>query len=232
VKPCELRVSAILADVLRHPVRHFITNWNWKASLTSAICRGVIFYALNTPAGLDWATRAMVTEFAFRAAASGVLGSLTQALRFGQPRYAALLILPGIGHLAEYIVHRQAGTPRLAASVIASIAFSVLTTAFNLFAMRRGVLIVGPGRQSLRADLARLPALIVAFVAAAVPRGARNSTRPSSRASHRAIRACPCSDRCFAFDRCRRGSQRPQARTGRQQTGGQERYRQRVHNGH
>src|SRR5262245_47130936 len=113
----EPRVGTILADVCRHPVRHFIANWNWKASLTSAICRGAIFFGLNTPAGLDWATRAMLTELVFRAVASGVLGSLTQALRYGRPRYVALLLLPALGHLAEYVVHRQAGTPRLAASV-------------------------------------------------------------------------------------------------------------------
>jgi hypothetical protein len=177
----EPRVSQILADVLRHPFRHFITNWNWKASLTSAICRGVIFFALNTPAGFEWATRAMVTELLFRAVVSGILGSLTQALRNSRPRAAALILLPGIGHLAEYGVHRSAGTPRLGVSILASIGFSVLTTAFNLFAMRRGVLIVGPERQSFRSDIERLPRLIVAFVASLVPRRVRTSLRrPSS----------------------------------------------------
>jgi hypothetical protein len=49
--------------------------------------------------------------------------------------------------------------------VIASIGFSVVTTTFNLFAMRRGALIVGPGKQSLASDLRRMPALMLGFAA-------------------------------------------------------------------
>lgn len=160
----EDHVFAILADVVRHPVRYCVWNWNWKSSVSSALCRAAIFFCLNTPAGLDSALRAMTTELIYRSIASGVLGSLTQALRHSRPRVAALLLLPAVGHGFEYLVHLQAGTPRLGASIAASIAFSVITTSFNLFAMRRGALIVGQGRQSFVADLARLPALIVAFV--------------------------------------------------------------------
>ena len=46
----------------------------------------------------------------------------------------------------------------------ASICFSVLTTAFTMFVMRRGVLVVGEGQQSLWRDLRRMPSLIAAFV--------------------------------------------------------------------
>ena len=165
----EEHVLKTLERVFRDPVRHFVWNWNWKASLFSSTCRGLLFFATNAPAGLESATRAMAIEFLFRAIASGVLGSLTQALRFSRPRIAALLLLPAFGHAAEYIVHFQAGTPRLGASVLGSVGFTVLTTAFNLFAMRRGALIVGPGQGSLVADLSRLPRLMAAFVLAVLP---------------------------------------------------------------
>ena len=142
----------VLADVVRHPVRHFVSGWNWKSSLTSALSRGLIFFALNTPAGIAWATRAMLTELIFRTVASGVLGSVSQALRYSRPRILPLIVLPAAGHLGELLVHRAAGTPRLAASMGASITFSVLTTAFTLFVMRRGALIVGRGQQPLMSD--------------------------------------------------------------------------------
>ena len=60
-----------------------------------------------------------------------------------------------------HVVHALAGTPRLGAGMLGSIAFSCMTTAFNLFAMRRGAFIVGDGRGSLASDLRRLPALII-----------------------------------------------------------------------
>lgn len=168
----ETDVLGVLADVGRHPIRHLVRNWNWKSSVCSSVVRAAIFFALNTPAGLEPATRAMMTELIFRALASGVLGSLTQALRYSRPQLAALVVLPALGHIAEYVVHSHAGTPRLGASIAASLAFSVLTTAFNLFAMRRGVLIVGPGQRSFTSDMTQLPALFLSFVTSA-PRALR-----------------------------------------------------------
>jgi len=176
VSGLETHVLSVLADIGRHPIRHLVRNWNWKASVCSSVCRAAIFFALNAPAGLGAATRAMMTELIFRAVASGTLGSLTQALRHSRPRLAALVILPAVGHAAEYLVHLQAGTPRLGASIAASLAFSVLTTAFNLFAMRRGALIVGPGQQSFASDLARFPALVMAFATSV-----RHPRRPTRR---------------------------------------------------
>jgi hypothetical protein len=181
----------VLEAVLRHPMRYFVNGWNWKASITSALSRGLIFFTLNTPAGLEWATRAMVTELLFRTAASGVLGSLSQALRHSRPRLVALLLLPAVGHLAEFLVHRTAGTPRLTSSMVASITFSVLTTAFTMFAMRRGALIVGRGQQPLTSDLRRMPSLVAAFAASAirslpvVRRSSRSPAIETSRCSRR-----------------------------------------------
>jgi magnesium transporter len=37
----------VLAAVVRHPVRHFVSGWNWKSSLTSALSRGLILSELD-----------------------------------------------------------------------------------------------------------------------------------------------------------------------------------------
>jgi hypothetical protein len=164
-------VADVLSGLARHPLRHFVLGWNWKSATLSSLCRAALFFAVNLPAGLEAGLRAMATEMAFRAVASGVLGSATQAFRVARPAVlatmTALIVIPAAGHLAEYTVHRLAGTPRLGESIAASVAFSILTTAFNLFAMRRGALIVGDDQASLLDDMRRLPGLIVAFVKAA-----------------------------------------------------------------
>lgn len=160
----------VLAAFARHPATHFVRGWNWKSAALSSASRATLFFAVNLPAGLDAGTRAMATELAFRAVASGMLGSATQAFRAvtptGPATVAALVLIPTAGHLAEFCVHWLAGTARLGESVGLSVAFSVMTTAFNLFAMRRGALIVGQGEQTLAADMRRMPRLIVAFVGA------------------------------------------------------------------
>jgi hypothetical protein len=165
--------------VARDPIRVFVINWNWKSAILSSLCRATLFLVVNLPAGLMPGLRAMVTEFLFRGMASGVLGTLTQIFSRAKHPWLALVLLPAIGHSAEFLVHRAAGTPLLAKSIAASVAFSVLTTAFNLFAMRRGVLVVGAAEQPLRADLRRLPGLIGAFILAGLlaPPGAWRSWR-------------------------------------------------------
>ena len=172
----------VLWDIACHPVRHLVERWNWKSAALSSIGRAMIFLLTNLPAGAAAGVRAMLTEFAFRAVMSGALGSITQALGTARSHRSAMLtavvLLPAIGHTVEYFVHRAAGTPRLSQSIAASIAFSILTTAFNFFAMRRGLLIVGKGQPSLGADLRRMPRLIAAFIKSAVL-GARPRRRSS-----------------------------------------------------
>jgi hypothetical protein len=73
-----------------------------------------------------------------------------------------------LSHTLELAVHYLRGTPELTRSIGASVAFTVLSTAFNLFAMRRGAFVVGPGHFPLRHDLRRTPRLVVAFVVTVV----------------------------------------------------------------
>jgi hypothetical protein len=77
-----------------------------------------------------------------------------------------MVLVPAIAHSVEFTVHFLAGTPVLKASIAASVAFSVLSTLFNLFAMRRGVLVVGTRSGSLAQDLRRLPAISAQFLMA------------------------------------------------------------------
>jgi hypothetical protein len=170
-------VGQVLYNLIRHPIAHVVRRWNWKSAILSSSCRAVIFLVVNLPAGLNAGLRAMVTEIVFRVAASGALGSATQAFRTARPpavaMMTALLFIPAAGHFAEFVVHNLAGTARLGESIAVSVTFSMLTTAFNLFAMRRGALIVGAGQESLGRDLRRLPRLIAAFIVAMVPRPRR-----------------------------------------------------------
>lgn len=132
------------------------------------MCRGPLFFVTNLSAGIEAAEAALLTEFAFRFATSGCYGAITQAFRHAQPvRWAtltALVLLPLLGHSGEAAVHWLRGTSNLGTSLIASVALTCVTTTFNLFAMRRGALVVGEGSASLLDDLRRLPALIGAFL--------------------------------------------------------------------
>jgi hypothetical protein len=165
-------VGEVLRGFIRDPVRHFIRHWNWKSATLSSVCRAFLFFLVNLPAGLDAGLRAMAVEMVFRACASGIFGSATQAFRHAQPMVTAtltaLILIPAAGHLAEYAVHRLAGTARLGESIAVSVSFSVLTTAFNLFAMRRGVLVVGDQQQTFLSDLRSLPRTLLAFAMAGI----------------------------------------------------------------
>jgi hypothetical protein len=110
----------------------------------------------------------MVTEFVFRFITSGFYGALTQRFRLVERAalgtMGALVVLPALAHSLEFVVHTLRGTPELGASMAASIAFTMLSTAFNLFAMRRGVLVIGTGANSLGDDLKAMPRLVLQFV--------------------------------------------------------------------
>ncbi len=162
------QLSAVWADVARHPYEYLVRRWNWKAGALSAAIRGGIYFATNLGAGREAALAAMLTEFGYRTLLSGAVGSVTQALRECEPAWAAavtaLAVLPLFGHLVEVAVHSLQGTPRLGISVVASMSFTVVSTLFNLYAMRRGVLLVGARARTLVEDLAAMPRLIVDFV--------------------------------------------------------------------
>jgi hypothetical protein len=134
----------------------------------SSMVRSALFFTTNVSAGPSAAVDAMLVEFVFRFVTSGFYGALTQALsRLRSERDAtltAMIVLPIVGQGVEFIVHWLNGTPNLAGSIAASAVLTAASTAFNVFAMRRGVLIVGTGSRSLRQDLAMMPSVMAAFL--------------------------------------------------------------------
>jgi hypothetical protein len=79
---------------------------------------------------------------------------------------AAMVILPLVNHSLEFLVHWLRGTPKLGLSISASVLFTICSTAFNVYAMRHGVLTVGGKSKSLREDLASLLPLFGQFLLA------------------------------------------------------------------
>jgi hypothetical protein len=165
-----LSLSGALQRVLLAPGETLFQRWNWKSALLSSLLRGTIFFLANLRFGLEAATGAMLAEFCLRAATSGFCGALTQAFRAVQPAWkgmvAVLILLPIANHALEITVHWFRGTPELLWSVVASMLISALSTSFNYFAMRRGVLTVGQDSQGLLHDLARMPRLLWTYCAA------------------------------------------------------------------
>jgi hypothetical protein len=164
------RVTTVWADLVRRPGRYFIAGWNWKSAVTSTVIRGSIYFFANVSAGLGSATSAAVTEFCYRTLLSGASGSVTQALRSAEPEWAAALsatvTLPLCSHTVEFTIHLLRGTPRLKHSFIASLCFTAISTLFNAYAMRRGVLVTGSGSTSLAQDFAAMPRIVAGFLVA------------------------------------------------------------------
>jgi hypothetical protein len=176
-----LPVSAVLWSFVRNPAETFYHRWNWKSAVLSATTRATLFFVANLAAGPGAATRALALEFAYRSLTAGFYGAMTESLSRATPAWlaglAAMVLLPAVAHTIEFVVHYAGGTPRLADSVAASIAFTACSTLFHLFAMRRGALIVGEGRDSLAGDLRRMPRLIAAFVLVALSHALRGLIR-------------------------------------------------------
>ena len=165
-------VPAALAGLLINPVR-LLLSWNWKTALLSACVRGTIFFVSNLGAGLAAALAAMAVEAALFATLAGFYGALAQSFRHARPVWAAtmtvMILMPTVNHTLEYAIHNANDTEKIAAGVAASISLSVVSAMFNLFAMRRGVLVVGDEKGSLIDDLRRMPRVVFDFVMA-IPR--------------------------------------------------------------
>lgn len=165
-----MTVSQAVGRLFTHPFELLIARWNWKSSLFSSTFRAIIFLCANLTAGWRAATGAMLAEFLYRGFSAGFYGAITQALREAEPEWAAGMVamfaLPAVSHSIELTVHLLRGTPKIKASIIASVCFTGLSTLFNLYAMRRGALVVGAGSDPVATDLKRVPRLIGGFLAA------------------------------------------------------------------
>jgi hypothetical protein len=173
-------VGAVLEAIVRHPARNLIQRWNWKSAVLSSLLRAAIFFFANLVAGWHAAVGALLAELALRAVTSGFYGAITELFSEARPVWAAMaaamLVLPLVNHSLEFLVHWLRGTPKLGLSITASIIFTACSTAFNVYAMRHGVLTVGGKSKSLREDLGRLLPLLGQFLLAG-PRAIFRSLR-------------------------------------------------------
>lgn len=163
-------VLAVFEELLRHPARLLIERWNWKAAILSSALRAAIFFFTNLAAGWHAAVGALLAELALRVATSGFYGAITEAFSEARPAWAAMaaamVVLPVANHSLEFLVHWLRGTPKLGLSIAASVVFTALSTSFNLYVMRHGVLTVRGPHKSLREDLALLLPLLGQFLLA------------------------------------------------------------------
>jgi hypothetical protein len=163
-------VGDVLNGFFRRPVETLIRRWNWKSALLSSLFRAAIFFFTNLAAGWRAAVGALLAELALRAVTSGFYGAVTEAFSEARPVWAgmmgAMLFLPLVTHSMEFLVHWLRGTPKLGLSITASVIFTALSTSFNVYAMRHGVLTVGRKSKSLRDDLARIFPLLGQFLLA------------------------------------------------------------------
>ena len=178
----------VLATLARHPLEQLVLRWNWKSAVLSSLFRSSLFFAANISAGPEAARAAFLTELAYRGVTAGFYGALTQAFRDARPAWAgmvaAMVLLPAVSHLLEFVVHWVRGTPNLTESLAWSVAFTALSTSFNLFAMRRGALTVGGDSGPLLRDLHRMPALLCAFAVVILRTAARSAASVARACRH------------------------------------------------
>jgi len=179
-------VGSVLKDLIRHPIRFLVWRWNWKSAVMSSLFRALIFLFANLSAGWPAASKAMSTELVLRLITSGFYGAITEAFAAARPVWAAMgavmVLMPCVNHSLEFVVHWMRGTPNLFASIASSVVFTAISTAFNLYAMQRGVLTVGKGSRSLWDDLCRVVPLFFGFVIAGPRLIARRLSREGSEA--------------------------------------------------
>ena len=165
-----MTVTDVLIDIFTRP-QDLVRRWHWKAAVFSSVLRGGMFFGTNISAGWEAATGAGLAEFLYRLVASGFYGSMTQSFRKARPEWlanlTAAIVLPAIQHTIEFGIHWMRGTPNLKLSIGTSIGFTIYSTLFNLYSMRRGALLVGQDAQPIWHDIVRFPALFVGFVASA-----------------------------------------------------------------
>jgi hypothetical protein len=165
-----MTVHAALLDLLKRPVGLLVKRWNWKAAVSSSLIRGLIFFFANAASGWRAAAGAMLAEYSYRALTSGFYGAITQHISGAEPEWeaaaCAMVVLPLSSHSLEFLVHWLRHTPHLKASIVSSMLFTVISTLFNFYAMRRGTMVVGENAASIGSDLRAMPRVIAGFVSA------------------------------------------------------------------
>ena len=163
-------VFGVLKYTLKHPIERLFWRWNWKSAVFAGLFRGSMYFFMHLAEGWRAALGAMSVEFIFRIIHGGISGSFVQSLRNASPAWLATLfvmvLLPLYSHTIEYTLHTLNGDQNRTKSLAVSVSFSIISALFNLFAMRRGVLITGDDSQneSLWADFKKFPRIVFDFV--------------------------------------------------------------------
>jgi hypothetical protein len=169
-------IRGVTAELLRHPFRTLILSWNWKAAIISSVLRAPIFFGayLAQKQGLKMAFAAMGVQFVFRAVTGGTNGAIIQSFSKIEPAWHAVVTIPVVltvfMHIGEWFLQAgfdtYFGTKGKTTAVLISILGSVISAVFNLFAMRRGILLVkDESQQSFWHDLKQMPWIIFELVA-------------------------------------------------------------------
>lgn len=162
-------VWSVFKYIFTHPLEILFWRWNWKSAVLSGVMRGSIYFFTHISLGLRAALGAMSVEFLFRVLNSGATASVAQSFRKANPKWLAtfciMVAMPAYSHTIEYAIHTLNGDQNRNKSIIFSVIFSALSSIFNLFAMRRGTLLVkDEDQKSFWNDLKKLPVLGVQFV--------------------------------------------------------------------
>ena len=150
-------------------------RWNWKAAVLSALLRAPIFFFTYffKKEGLKIAIGAALAQSVFRFIFGGVNGAIIQSFSKVEPAWHAVLTVPLVlatfSHVVEFFVQTlydtQTGVNSKKSAITVSIIISVISAVFNLFAMRRGALLVrDESKQSLWRDLKRMPWIVFEFI--------------------------------------------------------------------
>ena len=168
-------IKTVFLHLLRHPIDTLVLRWNWKAAVLSAMLRAPIFFFtyLFKKDGLKLAIGAAVAQSIFRFIFGGVNGAIIQSFSKVEPPWHAILTVPlvlaTLSHLIEFGVQtlydNQTGVDGKNKALAISILVSEISAVFNLFAMRRGALLVkDESQQSIWRDLRRMPWLAFEFL--------------------------------------------------------------------
>ncbi|CAN5451086.1 hypothetical protein BH10ACI2_BH10ACI2_18990 [soil metagenome] len=171
--------SESIRDAVRqfiwHPVEMLVLRWNWKSALLSALLRAPIFFTayLAQKQGLSIALGAMLLQSVFRTGFGGICGSILQGFSKVRPAWHAVVTIPivlaAVSHIAEFVIQSLYDMYTLSQgkskAILVSVAISVVSAIFNLFAMQRGVLLVkDESQQSIWKDLRQMPWLALEFI--------------------------------------------------------------------
>ena len=182
--PARNTIGAVWADILQNPAQ-LLRRWNYKSAILSSIMRSSIFlFTYLQLSGRETTARNTIllavgaagAQFAYRFLSAGIIGSLVQSFRRVEPAWKAMtmmmLMVPAISHLFEFLVQLAYGSLTHTAghtdeAILRSVCVSIISTLFNIFAMRRGILLVGADedQKSFWNDIKAIPRIAFDFTA-------------------------------------------------------------------